>query len=900
MTKNKSYSFVHLLPLFCVLIASSTQVYGISGPSPDIRLNQVGFIAGQPKRAVVKTNSTDFVIKTASGKKTVFQGKLDEPRYWPFSGEKVRVANFSEFNEPGTYRLWVGGAYSYDFEISGKVFDKLMSGALKMFYYARASTDLPEKYAGKWHRKAAHRDTAVKVHASAASPSRPAGTTISCPKGWYDAGDYNKYVVNSGISTFTLMALYEAFPDYMKQVSSGIPESGDSIPDILDEVRWNLDWLITMQDPADGGVYHKLTSPKFGGHVMPKDSKQERIVTGKSTSASLNFAAVMAQASRVYAEFDKAFSKKCLERSLRAWKWAKANPYVRYKQPADIQTGTYDDYSVVDEFAWAATEIYITTKDDSYFKESDLLSLQMQVQIWDQVSPLGYISLIHNKDRLTSVVDIDVVEQRFVAFSDFVHWFYTRSAYHTSNERFEWGSNAFFMNEAIIQLVAYRITNDKKYFDVAVGNLDYILGKNPLNRSYVTGFGDDPPMHIHHRISIADGIADPVPGMMVGGPNPEDVTDCGPDAYPSPLPALSYKDNECSYSTNEVTINWNAPLSYVVGSICAITRNPPIGDLPKISIDGNKFTAPDGERIIFKGVALPDMFRLDETGYWNAEYFDEIKAWNCNIVRVLIPPRSWRAYGKEKFFELIDRAIVLAGQRGMYIIIDWHSMGNLKDELFQKDSRITSMRETLDFWAAVAKRYRGENTIAFYEIFNEPTDAFGKLGELSWDDWRAIAKKIVDEIRKYDTETIPVIAGLNWGYDLSQAAEKPFDIERIAYSVHPYPQKADEPWEENWEKTWGFVADKYPLMALEFGYNIEGERGAHIPAFATEDYGRRIINYFSKKDISWTVWCFDWLWTPTLLKDETFEPTDTQGAFFKNVLQNNITKFETTGPKVSP
>jgi endoglucanase len=874
------------------------QVSGANDPSSDIRLNQVGYIQGQAKRAIVKTGSTDFVIKTAKDKRIVFKGKLENSRYWPFSGEKVRVADFTKFDEPGTYRLWIGNVFSYEFEISDKVFDNLMRDALKMFYYARASTDLPEKYAGKWHRKAGHPDTDVKIHALAASPSRPAGTTISCSKGWYDAGDYNKYVVNSGISTFTLMALYEAFPDHMKKVSYGIPESDNSLPDILDEVRWNLDWLLTMQDPGDGGVYHKLTSPKFGGHNMPADSKQERFVVQKSTSAALNFAAVMAQASRVYAEFDKAFSKKCLEKALLAWKWAKANPYVRYRQPADIETGSYDDYSVVDEFAWAATELYITTKEDSYFKESNLLSLQFQVQIWDQVSPLGYISLIHNKDRLTSIVDIDLIEQRFVSFADFVYWFYTRSAYHTSNERFEWGSNAFFMNEAMLQLVAYRITNDKKYFEVALGNLDYILGKNPLNKSYVTGFGDDPPMHIHHRISISDGVTEPVPGMMVGGPNPEDVVDCGPDAYPSPLPALSYKDNVCSYSTNEVTINWNAPLSYVVGSICAITQNEFAHLLPQISIDGNKFVTPDGVQIIFKGVAMPDMFRLDETGHWNKKYFDEIKAWNCNIVRILIPPRSWRTYGKEKFFELVDRAIVLASQRNMYIVIDWHSMGNLKDELFQEESRITSMQETLDFWATVAKKYKGENTIAFYEIFNEPTDFFGKLGELPWDDWRAIAKTIVSEIRKYDTETIPVIAGLNWGYDLSYIAEKPFDIEKIAYSVHPYPQKAKEPWEDNWEKKWGFVADKYPMIALEFGYNIEGEPGAHIPAFGSEDFGRRIINYFSKKGISWTVWCFDWRWSPTLLKDDTYEPTPTQGAFFKNVLQNNITTFETPGPKV--
>ena len=228
----------------------------------------------------------------------------------------------------------------------------------------------------------------------------------------------------------------------------------------------------------------------------------------------------------------------------------------------------------------------------------------------------------------------------------------------------------------------------------------------------------------------------------------------------------------------------------------------------------------------------------------------------------------------------------------MYIVIDWHSIGNLHEELFQGDSRKTTKKETLAFWAAVAKRYKGENTIAFYEIFNEPTTFFGKLGEMTWDQWRDIAKRIVIEIRKYDSETIPVVAGLKWGYDLTEVKDKPFDIDGIAYSIHPYPMKAKEPWEENWEQTWGYVADKYPMIALEFGYNIEGEKGAHVPTIGTDDFGRRIVNYFSKKGISWTVWCFDWYWNPVLLKDDSYEPTETQGAFFKNVLQNNITNFK--------
>src|SRR5690606_4601775 len=139
-----------------------------------------------------------------------------------------------------------------------------------------------------------HPDTEVEVHASAASADRPAGTVISAPRGWYDAGDYNKYIVNSGISTWTLLAALEHFPTFWRQRDVNIPESGDAVPDLLDEARWNLLWMLDMQDPADGGVYHKLTTLRFGGMEMPERDTARRYVVQKTTAATLDFAAVMA------------------------------------------------------------------------------------------------------------------------------------------------------------------------------------------------------------------------------------------------------------------------------------------------------------------------------------------------------------------------------------------------------------------------------------------------------------------------------------------------------------------------------------------------------------------------------------------------------------------------------
>lgn len=129
------------------------------------------------------------------------------------------------------------------------------------------------------------------VHPSAASTKRSAGTIISSPKGWYDAGDYNKYIVNSGFTLGLILQSYQLHQDRFNALNLQIPESDNKIPDILDEMMFTLEWMLTIQDPTDGGVYHKLTTPNFEGFVMPEDCKQQRYVVQKTTTAALDFAA---------------------------------------------------------------------------------------------------------------------------------------------------------------------------------------------------------------------------------------------------------------------------------------------------------------------------------------------------------------------------------------------------------------------------------------------------------------------------------------------------------------------------------------------------------------------------------------------------------------------------------
>lgn len=300
-----------------------------------------------------------------------------------------------------------------------------------------------------------------------------------------------------------------------------------------------------------------------------------------------------------------------------------------------------------------------------------------------------------------------------------------------------------------------------------------------------------------------------------------------------------------------------------------------------IRIQGNKFVDQQGKETIFRGIAFSDPNKLQKAGHWNEEYFKTAYEWGANIIRIPVHPIWWRAQGTQNYLTLLDQGIQWAKKYNLFVIIDWHSIGNLKTELFQDTIYDTDMKETLTFWRTIANRYKDEPIVVFYEIYNEPTTYNGQLGEMTWTEWKSIANQIIKLIFAFDKKAIPLVGGFNWAYDLTPVNYDPIDIPGIAYTVHPYPQKRSEPWEIQWDIDFGFVKDKYPVFATEFGFEKKG----FIPFIGDENYGRHIIDYFNKKGISWTVWCFDPDWTPTLIHDWNFSPTD-QGKFFKEVLKS--------------
>ena len=550
-----------------------------------IKVNQVGYYPSETKVAVIEPTVTakSFVLKDAKGKK-VWSGKAVRTSVSPFTQKVRQVVDFSTVKTPGTY-TFVAGKEEQKVVIKENAFADVAKAAMKAFYLQRTGMPIEAKYAGAYARPAAHMDDKVVVHPSAASPLRPAGTVISSPYGWYDAGDFNKYIVNSGFTIGVLLQAYEINKVYADKMNLVIPESEDAVPDFLDEVMYNLKWMITMQDPYDGGVYHKLTTPNFEGFEMPVNCHQTRYVVQKSTQASLDFAASLAQAARIYSAYPKyqSFAKEAVKAAERAYAWAVKNPTFYYDQNGNnqkyspkVNTGMYDDKASADEFFWAATELYLTTKQNSYFEQAkSFMPQSYRVPTWGEVSGLGVQQWI-NQSLLGKLDGIDFPVEKMkadlLAFCDDCMLRMPTSSFNAPHgnrvQDFPWGSNSeMCAGQGIALTYAYTLTKDHKYLSAAIADADYLLGRNATGYCFVTGFGTKQVMHPHQRLSEADGIDAPLPGFLAGGPNPGQQDIANVTTYPSKAADESYTDDMNSYASNEIAINWNA---YLVGLMMTI------------------------------------------------------------------------------------------------------------------------------------------------------------------------------------------------------------------------------------------------------------------------------------------------------------------------------------------
>ena len=533
---------------------------GDSGP---IRINQLGYYPQSPKEFVAADFVAESYIIVDTQGKVCFKGELTDKGTWNVSGEKVLMGDFTEFKTPGTYMIYIEpDIVSFPFEIREEIHLAALNASIKSFYFQRASMPIEEQFGGIYKRASGHPDDACTFHPSTGKEDG----ILNSPGGWYDAGDYGKYIVNAALSSAQMLNLMEIYPEIVKDGQLGIPESGNGISDLLDEIRYELDWMGTMQD-EDGGVFHKLTAKNFGAFVMPEDYDLERFVIGKGSAASLNFAAVMAQASRIYSDIDPEGAATMIGSAEKAWEWSVAHPHTPYRNPEDVNTGEYGDDHFSDDFYWAAAELYISTGEKEYLEyllTTEEPYIHQITNSWKFfIRNMGFHTLLANKEKLDPAFSESLVRNH-LDLSDKILLKIGSIPYQVGLDHFEWGSNSDVLDQAMILCYAHHLTGDQKYLKGVIQNIDYIFGKNATGFCFLTGFGSKNVMNPHHRPSGADGIEEPVPGFILGGPN-KDKQDRQSVEYSSDYPAKAFQDVQSSYASNEVCLNWNSPVVFVLG-----------------------------------------------------------------------------------------------------------------------------------------------------------------------------------------------------------------------------------------------------------------------------------------------------------------------------------------------
>ena len=527
-----------------------------------IMLNQLGYIDTMPKTAYFTGTTDYFYIVRAKGGKTVFSGIPGDPVYDPPSGDMVSLMDFSEMTECGEFYIKAGMKRSGVFTISPNPYRKLKLGLLKGLYFSRCSA-LDRHFAGEYSHG--------KCHSELVPLFENRSVKLDVSGGWHNSGDYGKYSVCTCTALGHMLYAYSLFPENFPE-STGIPGSGNGIPDILSECRVGLEWLMKMQ-ARDGGVYHKAAAMTSTPVVMPEDDHTPRYVFPRSHQATACFCAAASLASRVFEPFDKEFSGRLLEASLNAWIWLMNNPvYKPFENPPtsiEIAAGDLYDYNNDDDMFWAVCELYETTVDETFHSRIRDLCGRVSLTGFLNRDNGGFGALCYlfgNRPRDNFVEQ--AIQVQFRTRADNLYSLSRKSGYGTAKSADDYirGSNMYSMTDSMLLIAAYKIFGCQEYIDAAYEQLGYILGKNPMGMCFVTGMGSSGVKRPHHRPSESDDVEEPVPGLLVCGPNKQSQDKFTQWNIPSEAsPAKCYYDIMYSFSTNEATIFCNSAAIFVTG-----------------------------------------------------------------------------------------------------------------------------------------------------------------------------------------------------------------------------------------------------------------------------------------------------------------------------------------------
>lgn len=535
----------------------------------NVTVNQAGYRLNDVKTVFVKTENSkeDFFVCDANTGKIVWQGKLSETSLDPASSSMVARGDFSGVNKPGTYYIYTAAGASYAFEIGDDVYGKLYKDVVLMLYRQRCGVQTDKAIAGEDYAHEACHTGEAQIFGT--------DKKKDVSGGWHDAGDYGRYVVSGAKTVADLLAAYE---DYGSKADDlGIPESGNGIPDLLDEALFELKWMLKMQDEETGGVYHKVTGMTFPGMVAPEKETAQMILSPISTAATGDFAAVMAKAAVIYKDIDAEFAAKAYGAAVKAWNYiAEKNDDAGFKNPDGMDTGEYPDANTLDERFWAASELYLAANAeaagakkadaDTYvaFIKKAIADPRLKDGLgWAEITTYAIYDLAKSGTEFASQA-----KTRLLAEADKIIEAAKSDRYFQSlGTNYYWGSNMGIANNGEFLYMAAKVADAKaaaSYKEAASRELDYLLGANAMGYCFVTGYGVLSPKNVHHRPSVAVGKT--MPGMLVGGADNALEDDYAKSMLAEEAPSMCYVDGDQSFSTNEVTVYWNSPLIYILAA----------------------------------------------------------------------------------------------------------------------------------------------------------------------------------------------------------------------------------------------------------------------------------------------------------------------------------------------
>jgi endoglucanase len=515
------------------------------GASP-VQLNTVGFLPDRTKRATVASSATTFSVLRADGS-SAYRGALEGPLDGDV-GKGVFVADFSPLTEAGDFTMVVDEVgKSPVFRIGADAFVGAFQTAMLGLYGQRCGTDVHLAHDGDdFSHAACHGDDAYLDYLTGSSARR------ASVGGWHDAGDYGKYVGNGAFSAAVVLKAAEHFKGAVLRVALAIPEHGGALPDVLAETKWELDWLRTVAQ-QDGSVPHKVTALNFESlHTNPDEDNQKRYYAPIGTAATADLAAVMALAARIYEPYDSSFADECLGAAKLSYSYLTLHTADEAPDLGAFKTGGYET-SDDDDRMWAAAELWETTGDAATLTDFEARAQGNPAELlwdWGDVRNLALFTYALSErsgrdDAIVQAVQAGIVSVADEGVANSSAHGYGRGV----GPAYYWGINGAVVRTTMALQVANRLHPTPAYLDAAVQQIDHVLGRNSYGRSQVTGLGYHPPLHPHHRPSIADRVAEPWPGLLVGGPWPD---------------ATSWTDDQNDYEHNEVAVNWNAALVYAL------------------------------------------------------------------------------------------------------------------------------------------------------------------------------------------------------------------------------------------------------------------------------------------------------------------------------------------------